>query len=283
MPSVLTLEKSLNVLEAVLRSENGIGTRALAQQLAINVATAHNIATTFVSRGYLRQDKTTRLFFPGMKLMHMGGNHLAYHQFLAGGSVRVVQRISDEINETVQLVVNDQGHFLNLAYVPGKQALAVNDFNEVHLNHAHATAYGKMLLAHFEPALIEGHVRQHGLPALTPYSITDMEVLLRELERVREERISRTQDECVEGVSALAVPVHDSWGAVFAALGVSAPTIRMKRPGYFEKMLGVVRRAAVEIEKLWQQGSFQPPEGVPPGNRRGRPRKKKEEESLSSR
>ena len=51
MPTVLTLDKSISVLETIVRSPEGIGTRAIAQELDINVATAHNIATTFAARG----------------------------------------------------------------------------------------------------------------------------------------------------------------------------------------------------------------------------------------
>ncbi|WP_043589605.1 IclR family transcriptional regulator [Geminisphaera colitermitum] len=273
MPAVLTLEKSLNLLEAILRAEAGVGTRALAQQLRINVATAHNIAMTFVARGYLRQDETTRLFYPGMRLMHLG-NHPTYHQFLSTAASGVVQRLADELNETVQLVVNDQGRFLNLAYVAGRQALAVNDLNEIKLRNAHATAYGKMLLAHAAPAVLESYLTHHGLTAHTPQTITDPAAFAVELAKIRAQGYSRTTDEFSEGVSAIAVPAHDAWGNVFAALGASAPTMRMSKPGYADTLLAALRRAIIEIEKLWAHGSQLPASDAPPGNRRGRPRKK---------
>ncbi|EIP97108.1 transcriptional regulator [Opitutaceae bacterium TAV1] len=272
MPAVLTLDKSLNVLETIVRSESGVGTRALAQQLGINVATAHNIAMTFVARGYLRQDETTRLFYPGMRLMHLG-NHPTYHQFLSTASSGVVQRLADELNETVQLVVNDQGRFLNLAYVAGQQALAVNDLNEIKLHNAHATGYGKMLLAHASPAVLESYLTRHGLTPHTPRTITDPAAFATELAKIREQGFSRTCDEFSEGVSALAVPVHDAWGTVFAALGASAPTMRMNKPGYIDTILAGLRQSAAEIEKLWDHGSQLPASDAPPGNRRGRPRK----------
>lgn len=271
MPSLLTLDKSLNLLEAVMRSDVGTGTRALAQQLGVNVTTTHNIAMTLVRRGYLRQDPVTRLFCPGMRLMHLG-HHPTFQRFLSNAASGVVRRLATEINETVQLVVNEQGRFINLAYVSSTQSLAVNDLNEIKSRNAHATAYGKLLLAHAEPAAIESYIAHDGLVRQTPRTITDPDLFHAELARVREQGHSRTCDEWSEGVSALAVPVRDAWGTVFAALGASAPTVRMEKSGMVSKILAGLRAAADEIERLWSQG-MQPADDTPPGNRRGRPRK----------
>lgn len=272
MPSLLTLEKSLNLIEAVMRADSGVGTRALAQRLGINVTTTHNIAMTLVRRGYLRQDPVTRLFYPGMRLMHLG-HHPTFQRFLSDAASGVVHRFAHEINETVQLVANDQGRFINLAYVSSTQSLAVNDLNEIKSHNAHATAYGKLLLAFSPPAMVDSYLAHHGLPAQTPRTITDPEVFRAELAHVREQGYSHTCDEWCEGVSAIAVPVRDSWGEVFAALGASAPTFRLEKSGVIPRILDGLRQAATEIEQLWTAGVDASTTPAPPGNRRGRPRK----------
>ncbi len=272
MPTVLTLDKSLSVLEAIVRRPEGIGTRALAQELGINVATVHNIATTFAARGYVRQDEVTRLFHPGIRLMLLS-RHPLYLRSLTTTARHVVHALAQELNESVMLVTSDHGKIINLEYVPSRQALRVQEPEDVS-GVAHCTAFGKLILSNFDEPTLETYLAQHGLDRHTPHTITDPQAFRAELARVREQGFSQARDELCEGISALAVPIRDPWGAVFAALGASAPTVRLQSADQVEVTLTGLRRAVAEIEKLWANSTPSPASDVPPGNRRGRPRKK---------
>ena len=271
MPLVLTLDKSLSVLEAIVRRPEGIGTRALAQELGINVATAHSIATTFAARGYVRQDDVTRLFHPGVRLMLLS-RHPTYLRTLTSTARPVIHAVAGELNESVMLVTGDHGRLINLEYVPSRQALRVQEPEDVS-GVAHCTAFGKLLLAYFDEAALQTYLAQHGLARHTPNTITDPATFRAELARVRQEGFSHTRDELCEGISAIAVPIRDPWGSVFAALGASAPTVRLQNEEQVEFTLSGLRRASAEIEKMWASNSATSPSDVPPGNRRGRPRK----------
>lgn len=271
MPTVLTLAKSLSVLEAIAQRPEGIGTRALAAELGINVATVHNIAMTFVSRGYVRQDEVTRLFFPGVRLMLLS-RHPAYLRSLTMSARHVVHAVAANLNESVMLVTSDHGRVINLEYVPTRQALRVQEPEDVS-GVAHCTAFGKLILAHFDEATLEAYLVQHGLPRHTPHTVTDPAEFRAVLARVREQGFSQTRDELCEGISALAVPIHDPWGSVFAALGASAPTVRLQNAEQVEFTLNGLRQATAEIERLWANSNSFATSDVPPGNRRGRPRK----------
>ncbi|OAM90478.1 IclR family transcriptional regulator [Termitidicoccus mucosus] len=285
MPIVLTLKKSLHVLESIVRRSDGIGTRAIAQELGINVATAHNIATTFASLGYVRQDEVTRLFHPGPRLMLLS-RHPTYLRSLSMSARPVVHEIATELNESVMLVISDHNKLINLEYVPSKQALRVQEPEDVS-GIAHCTAFGKLILAHFDEDSLEAYLAQHGLTKHTPRTITDPVKLREELARIRENEYSHTCDELCEGISALAVPIRDPWGpafsalgvpnrdpwgSVFAALGASAPTVRLKSKDQIRLTLDGLQRAADEIGKIWAH-TKQSTSDAPPGNRRGRPRK----------
>lgn len=270
MPLVLTLDKSLLVLEAIVRRPEGIGTRALAQELDINVATAHNIATTFAARGYVRQDEVTRLFHPGVRLMLLS-RHADYLRLLTELARPIVQAIAADLKESVMLVTSDHGRMINLEYVPSCQALRAQEPEDVS-GVAHCTAFGKLLLAHFdEPALIR-YLAEHGLTRHTANTITDPVAFRRELKNVRTQGHSHTRDELCEGISALAVPIRNPWGSVFAALGASAPTVRLQNAEQIASSLNGLQEAADRIERLWAHHPTPVINDAPPGNRRGRPR-----------
>ncbi len=247
MPTVLTLDKSLSLLEAIVRSPQGLGTRAMAKEFNLNVATVHNIAMTFVARGYLRQDEHTRHFHAGMRL-HLLGRAPASRQPLVSAARRVAQQLSGALNESVMVVAFESGHrFTNLAFAPSRQALRVHEPEDMG-PFAHCTAAGKVLLAHLEPARLTTFLADHALERHTPSSITTRTALDRELAHVRAHGFAKTRDELSEGISAYAVPIRDPWGGVFAAIGASAPTMRLNNAETIQATLDGLRAAAADIE-----------------------------------
>lgn len=254
MPTVLTLDKSLSILEAIVSSPDGIGTRALAKDFGLNVATVHNIAMTFVHRGYLRQDEHTRQFHAGMRL-HLLGRAPASRQPLVMVSRRVVQRLSAELNESVMVVAFEGGtRFSNLAFTPSRQALRVQEPEDMG-RFAHCTAAGKILLAYLEPARLDTFLADHPLERHTKATITTRAALDRELEQTRTRAYAQTRDELCDGISAYAVPVRDPWGAVFASIGASAPSMRMQKADIIKATLGSLHTAAAEIEEFLARAS----------------------------
>lgn len=249
MATLLTLEKSLGLLEAVVRSGEGIGTRALAKELGLNVSTVHNIATTFVRHDYLRQDEETRHFHPGLRLQLLG-RAASSRGPLVTIARRVVQTLSARLNESVMFVVFENGQRVaNLAFTPSRQALRVQEPEDMGA-YAHCTAAGKILLAQLEPARLDAFLAEHPLVPHTATTITKRAALDLELRRTRERGYAQTRDELCEGISAYAVPVRDPRGEVFAAIGASAPSVRMQRAGDITATLTGLRAAAAEVERI---------------------------------
>jgi DNA-binding IclR family transcriptional regulator len=90
----------------------------------------------------------------------------------------------------------------------------------------HCTALGKILLAYDYEAL-ERILAKGSLPALTPNTITNPEVLKRELERVRSQGYAMDWEEFHEGTICVAAPVRNYRGRVVAAISVSLPKTRL--------------------------------------------------------
>lgn len=249
MPRVLTLDKSLSVLELVFSKRDGVGTRDIAYQLKINVATAHNIARTFCLRGYLRQDPNSKVFYPGIRLMLMG-RHPSYLRSLSLSASAIIDDLAKKLNESVMLASIDHGHILNLKYVPSRQALRAQESEDMS-SHSYCTAVGKILLASLSEAELENYLHRTPLQRLTPRTLSEPQQVRDELKKVKAQSYAETHDEFCEGLSAVAVPIHDPWGNIVASVGASAPTVRLQKNAQFENTLRELRRAAAEIELHW--------------------------------
>lgn len=87
---------------------------------------------------------------------------------------------------------------------------------------AYCTGVGKVLLAfNFESAEA---TLAHELPAWTPHTITDPDVLRRTLAKIREEGIGFDNEESVIGLSCIAAPIMGPHSKPVAALSISGPT-----------------------------------------------------------
>jgi DNA-binding IclR family transcriptional regulator len=251
MPNLLSLEKSLSLLEAVFQSKDGIGTRTLQQMLGYNVATVHNIARTFCARGYLRQDVESKRFFPGMRLMLLG-RHPSYLRSLTASAAPIVEEVAERLNESVLLASIDHGRVINLKYVPGNHALRVQEPEDLS-DHSYCTGFGKVLLASLSEPELEAYLRDTPLEKFTRKTIATPQALRKELQKVRRQGYAETHDEYCEGISAVAVPIHDPWGSIIASIGASAPSLRMRKARQFEESLRGLQNAASRIEGIWGQ------------------------------
>lgn len=90
-------------------------------------------------------------------------------------------RLAELYGETVHLAVLERGRVLYLEKQQGNRAIQVNITGVGAYLYAHASALGKVLLSGLSEKEVIAVVRTHGLPALTPNTITTLEELLSEL------------------------------------------------------------------------------------------------------
>jgi DNA-binding IclR family transcriptional regulator len=93
---------------------------------------------------------------------------------------------------------------------------------------AHATSSGKVLLAH-EPRVDLEELLGADLQRYTEHTITDKDVLARELDTVRQRGWASSVEEYERGLNALAAPIRDHDGTVVAAISMAGPSFRLTR------------------------------------------------------
>lgn len=154
--------------------------------------------------------------------------------------------LSQSLKETVDLSVLKGQTLVFIDQVPGAHRLrAVSAIGETFP--LHCTANGKALLALLPGEEWRKHVGRT-LPAHTPNTITGMEALERELEKVRERQIAFDREEHTEGISAVGCAFYDPYGR---ALAVSIP-VPSARFGRLEKRLvAELKRVRKSIQEVF--------------------------------
>jgi len=157
-----------------------------------------------------------------------------------------LERLRDLTGETAHLGAAQGATVLHVGQASSTYLLGTRDWTDTQVP-SHASALGKVLLAAGRlPA-------DQPLERRTELTLTDRAALERDLRRTRERGYAVTLDELEVGLAAVAAPVTDRDGEVFAALGVSGPSARL------EDRLDTVGRLLVdqaeELSALLRRGT----------------------------
>jgi IclR family acetate operon transcriptional repressor len=91
---------------------------------------------------------------------------------------------------------------------------------------AHCSGLGKAILANIHRDAVERVLPEY-LEALTPHTITDRRAFLAHLAEVRSRGYALDDEEFMEGVRCVAVPIMGPGGEAVAAVSISGPAFRI--------------------------------------------------------
>jgi DNA-binding IclR family transcriptional regulator len=138
----------------------------------------------------------------------------------------ILARLVDTIGETCNFTMLDGNEVVYLERVEtaANVRLHMRAGSRVPL---HCTASGKILLSGLAPAQARRLLGSGPLRRYTERTIVEVDVLLRELAKVRSTGVGTDAGEYLEGSVCLAVPVFDPRGRMCATLAVHGPAPRM--------------------------------------------------------
>src|SRR5258708_30624351 len=113
---------------------------------------------------------------------------------------------------------------------------------------AHCTALGKVLLSACSADQLDRYLSSHELRRFTAKTIVEPDVLRREIDTVRRNRMGFDDGEFDAEVRCVAVPVHDFTGRLAGAIGISGPIWRLSIQALQEKAQQV-REAAAQLSR----------------------------------
>jgi len=224
-PKGSTVARVLDLLTAVTAAEQPTTPTELAEQLGIPKASAHRLCAALEEAGFIQSRLNARGLVAGPTLQRIALNTLARSDLYADHRV-VLSRLSAEVGETCNLAIPDGAGMIYYDRVethsPVRVQLQVG--SRVPL---HATASGKMYLSSLSAAKREHWVDSLNRQRFTSNTQVDRDALLEELKQIAARGYATDQEEYIDGMVALAVPVRDDGGKLYATLSFHAPSMRI--------------------------------------------------------
>ncbi len=220
-----SLDKALDVLDAVGSSAAGLAQAELAAKLALPRTTLYRLLGTLVARGLLRRDPLRRVYCLGFRCVEYARSAYAMPDLVAAAGAEL-RALRDMTGETTYLATLDGLDVVALERCDGahsqRSQAAIGQRKPLH-----CSSQGKAILSAMPPEARDAIVKELHLSAATPRSITDRRRLQAELRLTATRGWSIDDEEIALGVRCCGAPIVSADGQVRGAISVAGPTFRL--------------------------------------------------------
>jgi IclR family acetate operon transcriptional repressor len=242
------LEKALLVLEAVSDQPQSVGLPDLAARLGLPRQTVHRVLGQLEALKLIIRDRSRERYSVGPRLSRLAFATL--RSLNQSAPLRLIlQDLVDDLGESCNVGVLDDLDYVFLQLIECTWPLRLHQEVGTRIA-AHTVSGGKLLLAYLDPALSRSRVKTRKLKAATSHTLTSLADLESEFERIRAAGYALNNQERIDGVVGVAVPVFDPAGNVLASVGMHGPLSRISMKTC-ERHVPRLQQAAERIARVW--------------------------------
>ena len=222
----------MHLFEVFAQAKRELSNAEIAKLLGVPETSSLDLLHTLLQRGYLMRTVQSRRFYPTARLLSLA-SAIAGQDPLVAASKEVIEFLRNQTGETSISAVLVDHHVEVIGVSEGTHELRF--MLEVGRRIAlHVSAVGKALLSELDPKDARNLVGDKPLKPITPYSVTDPALLLKQLRTARRQRLAETEDEGAIGVAAMAVAgcigsqllAFSIFGQLNECTATAAPTAR---------------------------------------------------------
>ena len=216
---VKSLNKALDVLEYIARSNDAPNIARISSALDIDRNAVHRLVKTLENRGYLDRNERTKTLRLGYRVLPLAARFLDRSR-LRIESFPYLQELADQTGERVNLGVLEDFEVVYLGGIEKPSLPSVySRFGKT--APAHACSLGKIILAYLPPGELEEFLEQKQLLPSTPHTITDTDALKSQLDEIRTRGYALDCEEHLDGSFCISGLIRGAEGFGIGAISIS--------------------------------------------------------------
>lgn len=238
-----TTRTAFDIIEFV-KDNDGARVSELAEELDLSKSTVYRHLSTLVEVGYMI--KEADVYYLSLRFGSLW-DYVRNRKDIYRLVKPKVKELASETEERAQFTVEEHGHMVYVHRETGDRAVKAGSGIGKWIP-LHATAAGKVTLAFSPAAWVREQLGDGPLEAVTERTITDPDELRDELKSIRTEGVSYSDQEYIDGLRAVSVPVNGPDNQLLGALSISGPTHRLRGKRFREEIPDLLLGTANEIE-----------------------------------
>lgn len=239
------VDKASQLLDQLAAAPDGLSLAELVDQLALARSTVYRILNSLHAHGLVAKAEQSHLYQLGPRIAELARRSEpdSDHAFLGDVAEPIMEALSNRVGEACKLSVPDGDETLSIrvAQSPAEYGLTIRVGHRAPIQ---AGGSSKAIFAHWPEAEIS-RILSRPLPAFTPFTITDPDMLREVLAQIRQQGYAEDHSEITPGIRSVAAPIFGPRGTVVAALGI--PYLGDPLPDRFRTLRQAVMEGARTI------------------------------------
>lgn len=223
--AVQSVERSLSILEVLSEYSEGLGVTDISEKVNLHKSTVYRLLSTLIYKDYVTQDKETNKYKITFKLFELGNRRIEKMDILSA-SKPYSKKLMESVNEVVHLVIRDGNRIVYIDKVEANNTIRMAS-SIGKRSPMYCTSVGKAMLAFLPAQEVEEVWNSSKIEKRTENTITDFEVLKKELAGIKEKGYAIDNEENEMGVRCIGAPIFNRFGQIEGAISISGPAIRV--------------------------------------------------------
>jgi Transcriptional regulator len=239
------VNRTLKALTFLSSEPAGLSVSDLSAMLDIPASSTHRVLTSLKENHFIIQDEDTKKYKVGYKLFTLCSG-ITKNNSLITSARPVMKELSKKLDKTIVLCVMENSHIICVDYIENKDT----SMYMVKLGYKmplHSTSAGKVFSAYMDRETAKQELSKQITEAATPYTITNMEKICKELDEIKQKGYAVCDEELQLGIQGIACPIFDINHEVAAVISFAT----LKSDDFItEQTISALKNSALTISKL---------------------------------
>ncbi|MBI4773851.1 MAG: IclR family transcriptional regulator [Deltaproteobacteria bacterium] len=215
------VDRAMDVIELMASTERDLSLSEILEKTRIPRQSLIRILHTLCDRGVLDRIGQRGGYRLGMRLLYLG-HRLKDKIQLRSQAWPSMQQLAQVTHKTIELSTFDRDQLILIEQIEGTEGVRLYSRVGSAFPYLHAVSVGKVYLAHMDPDKRRNVLQKIGLPQVTEHTITDLDKLEEELQKIRENGYAFEDQELRKGVRRVAAPIYDFKDDIAGGLSIAA-------------------------------------------------------------
>ena len=228
----------------VLQSRKRVGVTEIADEVGMAKGAVHRHLTTLDDCEYVvNENGKYRLSLRYLDMANQVKELVGNYDIIADE----LGRLASETGEIAQFATEEHG-WVTYVYKADTESDVQTASSTGKREYMHSTALGKTMLSQMADERVTEILKCHDMPAKTTQTITDQTTLFNQLDKIQDQGYALDDEENIEGLRCVAMPVTGADGEIFGAVSLSGPVSRMTTERIDKDLVEVLTRTTNVIE-----------------------------------
>jgi IclR family KDG regulon transcriptional repressor len=246
--TVKSISRSVDVLICLGKGINTV--TEIAKRCQLSKSTAHRLLKALEESNLAIRDSINHRYYMGYLITQRASNPQTTHEYLINSAMDEMRHLADTTEETVALRIMLGIQYVQLHEIQSKHNLLVTD-SVRQVGPPFSGALATVLLSQLDDKLLVAAMRNLRGTRETERPVVDMELLMAQLKKIRQEGYAVSYGDRVAGAIAVSAPIKNY--ICPAALGIMGPENRLKAkiPALIDEIKVSADRISADIAEIY--------------------------------